>query len=148
MDNTPKKTTFLEQMANGLTSWVGSPSSFLIHTVFFIIILILPGFGVNTEKVLLILTTLVSLEAIYLSIFIQYSVNKSASKLHEVAEDIEDVTEDVEEISADVEDISENLEELQEGIEAEDEKISYEKLEKQAENLLSELRSLKNKTKD
>ena len=96
MENQPPKNQILEHLASLLTSWIGSPSSLLAHTIFFVIILILPGFGVNTEKVLLILTTVVSLEAIYLSIFIQYSVNKSASKLSEVAEDIEDVTEDLE----------------------------------------------------
>ena len=40
---------------------------------------------------MLILTTIVSLEAIYLSIFIQMSVNHHSYRLDEVSEDIEDI---------------------------------------------------------
>jgi hypothetical protein len=41
--------------------------------------------------VLLVLTTLVSLEAIYLSIFIQMAVNRTAQSIKEVEEDFEEI---------------------------------------------------------
>lgn len=65
---------------------------------------------------MLILTTVVSLEAIYLSIFIQITVNHQAMKLTAVSEDVEEISEDVEEISEDVEGISEDVEEISKGL--------------------------------
>lgn len=102
-----------------LTQWIGSPQSILLHTVFFISIFSLRFFGVASSDILLILTTIVSLEAIYLSIFIQMTVNKHAEELEEVSEDIEEIQEDVE-------DIQENVEEIQEDV-AEDEDLLEQK---------------------
>jgi len=65
---------------------------------------------------LLILTTIVSLEAIYLSIFIQMSVNRQAKRLREVSEDIVEIQEDVEEIQEDVEEIQEDVEGIEKDI--------------------------------
>ncbi|MFA4818287.1 MAG: DUF948 domain-containing protein [Patescibacteria group bacterium] len=103
-----------DQRTSQATTWIGSKSSIIIHTMLFIACLALVGFGVSTEKVLLILTTAVSLEAIYLSIFIQYSVNQQTRTLKDVAEDIEEVTEDVDELTEEVEEISEDVEEISE----------------------------------
>jgi uncharacterized membrane protein len=72
--------------------------------------------GVGFDKVLLILTTVVSLEAIYLSIFIQMSVNRQARRLREVSQDIEEIQEDVEEIQEDVEEIAEDVEGIEKDI--------------------------------
>lgn len=52
---------------------------------------------------LLMLTTVVSLEAIYPAIFIQFSVNKQAASLKGVEEDVESIQEDVEELGEHVE---------------------------------------------
>lgn len=52
---------------------------------------------------MLVLTTIVSLEAIYLAIFIQMTVNRSVESLREVEEDIEELAEDVEEIAEELE---------------------------------------------
>jgi peptidoglycan hydrolase CwlO-like protein len=71
-------------------------------------------FGVSSSDVLLILTTIVSLEAIYLSIFIQMTVNQHAEELEEVSEDIEEIQEDVDEIQKDVDEIQEDVEDIQE----------------------------------
>ena len=73
----------IENLAEKSINWVGSISSIIIHTILFILTFILPFFGINFDRVLLILTTIVSLEAIYLSIFIQFTVNKNAEKLNE-----------------------------------------------------------------
>ena len=127
----------LENIALLVTRGVGSIWSVIIHTIFFIGAFVTVLLGVNFEKVLLVLTTIVSLEAIYLSIFIQMSVNHQArtiasveKDIDEIAEDVvemkEDVTEiqegvegiaeDVEEIAEDVEEISQDVEEMQEDI--------------------------------
>src|SRR3989338_7810129 len=80
-----------ENFSKKLTRWIGSPQSILVHTIFFIGMLGLRLFGVSSSDVLLILTTVVSLEAIYLSIFIQMTVNQHAEELEEVSEDIEEI---------------------------------------------------------
>lgn len=100
-----------EDFSRRLTHWIGSPQSILIHTVFFIGIFALRFLGVNSSDVMLILTTIVSLEAIYLSIFIQMTVNRHSEELEEVSEDIEEIQENVEEIQEDVEDIQEEVSE-------------------------------------
>lgn len=106
--------TFFER----ITKSVGSPTSVIIHTAFFISVFLLGTLGLaDWDMVLLVLTTLVSLEAIYLAIFIQMSVNQQARELEEVSEDIEDIQENVEEISEDVEDIQEDIDEIQEDVE-------------------------------
>ena len=92
-----------EDFSKKITHWIGSPQSIIVHTIFFIVIFTLRFFGISSEDVLLILTTIVSLEAIYLSIFIQMTVNKHSEELEEVSEDIEEIQEDVEEIQEDVE---------------------------------------------
>lgn len=98
------------------TKWVGSRMSVLIHTVFFAVIFSLPLFGFRLDSVLLILTTVVSLEAIYLSIFIQMTVNENTESLEEVEEDIEGIAEEVEEISEDIEEIQQDVDEIQEDV--------------------------------
>lgn len=85
----------LEKASFKLTGWIGTPISLILHTMFFIGIFTLRYFGVTTDYILLILTTAVSLEAIYLSIFIQMTVNRNTESLEEVEEDIEDIQEDV-----------------------------------------------------
>jgi uncharacterized protein YoxC len=78
-------------------------------------------FGISSSDVLLILTTVVSLEAIYLSIFIQMTVNQHSEELEEVSEDIEEIQENVEDIQGNVDEIQENVEDIQEEIQDEDE---------------------------
>lgn len=95
----------VEQTSFKITKFIGTPTSIILHTIFFIAIFGLKFLGVGTDNILLILTTAVSLEAIYLSIFIQMSVNRTAEALEEVSEDVEDIQEDVEDIQEDVEEI-------------------------------------------
>lgn len=84
----------LEKASFKLTEWIGTPVSLIIHTIFFVGVFALRYVGVTTDYILLALTTAVSLEAIYLSIFIQMSVNRATESLEEVEEDIEDIQED------------------------------------------------------
>jgi peptidoglycan hydrolase CwlO-like protein len=98
-----------------VTGFTGSYISILIHTIIFAIFLLLPVFGIlDFEKSLLILTTIVSLEAIYLALFIQMTVNRNTQSLENVEEDIQEIQEDVEEISDDVEELAEDVEDIQE----------------------------------
>jgi uncharacterized protein YoxC len=96
------------------TRWIGSTPSLLVHTGLFLFAFLFYFWGFDINTVLLVLTTVVSLEAIYLSIFIQMSVNRQARRLHAVARDVEDIQDDVEEIQEDVDEIQEDVEEIQE----------------------------------
>jgi hypothetical protein len=95
-------TNLLNSFLTNLPLWIGSKGSILIHTLFFIGIFSLQYIGVDYNTIMLILTTLVSLEAIYLSIFIQMSVNVSNTQVmnmqDEIQNDIEDVDKDLDTI--------------------------------------------------
>jgi len=112
MHNTKHKSEF-SRIAMSIARWVGTPMSILIHTFLFIGIFILHFFGVEFEEILLILTTLVSLEAIYLSLFIQMTVNEHGESLEDVEEDIGEINENMEEISEDMDDVHEDVEGLE-----------------------------------
>lgn len=86
---------------------IGSMKSLVIHTILFLGSFLLYFLDYNMDKVLLVLTTIVSLEAIYLSILIQMSVNIQSKITEKIQKDVEDIQENVE-------DIQENVEELQE----------------------------------
>jgi uncharacterized protein YoxC len=96
---------------------IGSTRSLLVHTAVFAGCFLAALIGlVEWELMLLVLTTLVSLEAIYLSLLIQITVNRHTQSLKEVEEDIEEIQEDVEELGEDMEDIQEDIEEISEDI--------------------------------
>ncbi len=97
-----KSTNFISMK---LTEWIGTPQSVLLHTLLFIGIFALGMFGFSTDQILLLLTTAVSLEAIYLAIFIQMTVNRNTKSLEEVEADIDEIQEDVEDLEEDVEDL-------------------------------------------
>ncbi|HWQ59651.1 MAG TPA: DUF948 domain-containing protein [Candidatus Fimivivens sp.] len=107
----------LEEFAFRAIRSVGSIPSLVVHTVLFVGIFALQFVGFGYDQIMLILTTIVSLEAIYLSIFIQMSVNRQAKHIEEVREDVEDISEDVEEISKDIDTIQEDVKEISEEVE-------------------------------
>lgn len=108
----------MEKGAANITKWIGSASSVTAHTIMFLVSFILPFTGVVTfERMLLFLTTIVSLEAIYLSIFIQMSLNMNNQNIEIIQTDIEELGEDIEEISEDIEELGEDIEEIGEDIE-------------------------------
>lgn len=113
-----EKLSVIDKIANTVMWWIGSIPSLIAHTIIFISAFLLPLLDlVNFDKMLLVLTTILSLEAIYLAIFIQMSVNKSNANIDDLKEDIEDIQEDLEEISEDIDEISEDIDEIQEDIE-------------------------------
>jgi len=108
----------LERAAFAIIHWIGSTASILLHTLIFSAVIALLFLHVFAFDVLiLIFNTAVSLEAIYLALFIQMTVNAQASSIEEVQEDVEEMQEDIGEIQEDVQDISEDVEELQEDVE-------------------------------
>lgn len=113
----PKNKKTLSGGADKATRWIGSISSLIFHTIVFIGAFCLPLFGVHFETVLLVLTTIVSLEAIYLAIFIQMTVNKNTADIEEIQEDVDEIQEDVEEIQEDVAEIEKDVDEIQEDVE-------------------------------
>lgn len=133
MSNFPSNSPIqkLEKAAHRVTEGVGSIWSLIIHTVLFVGAFCLVFFGIPLDRVLLVLTTILSLEAIYLAIFIQMSVNRNtlaisdaqkeieeiADDVEGIAEDVEEIAEDVEEIADDVEGIQEDMQEIQEDVE-------------------------------
>ena len=113
-----KPKILLEKNAERATRWIGSTQSLVTHTIIFIVAFILPLAHITTfTDMLLVLTTLVSLEAIYLAIFIQMSVNKNTADIEVIQENVEDIQEDVEVIQEDIDEIQEDVEDIQEEIE-------------------------------
>lgn len=123
MTKKSKKEQQLENFAIKMTEWIGTPISIIVHSILFVIAFAVYFVGVPLEEILLVVTTIVSLEAIYLALFIQLTVNKNTKSLSEVEEDIEEIQEDVEglegefdEIAEDVEGLEGNIKRLREGI--------------------------------
>lgn len=129
-----------------LTQFIGTPISLLVHSLFFVGCFVLMFLGYEPDRIMLVLTTIVSLEAIYLSILIQMTVNRNIESLKEVEEDIDEIQEDVEELTEDVAELGEDIEEDSEKDEAA-EKINREsiaKIETSLQKIVVELENIKN----
>ncbi|MFA7191685.1 MAG: hypothetical protein WC089_00065 [Candidatus Paceibacterota bacterium] len=111
-----RQADIIERFAIKATHSIGSTNSILVHTALFMMSFMLYFIGFDLSNILLVVTTIVSLEAIYLSIFIQMSVNRQARKLHAVSRDIEEIQENVEEIQEDVEEIQEDVGEIEKDV--------------------------------
>lgn len=90
-----------ERFADTITDSIGTTQSIVIHTLIFLGIFSLTLFGLHLDDVLLALTTLLSIEAIYLALFIQMTVNKTTESLEDVEEDIDDIEKDIDSIQED-----------------------------------------------
>ena len=131
----------LEKTADKATRWIGSTSSLVVHTIFFIVAFILPEMGIiSFERMLLVLTTVVSLEAIYLAIFIQMSVNKNSQDIEIIQENVEEIQEDIEEIEENIDEIQKDVDEIQEDIESDTEE--EEQIEKEEANTLANIQNI------
>lgn len=84
-----------------ITKWLGTPASVVLHSLGFVGIFALKFFGVDFNTLLLVLTTIVSLEAIYLALFIQMSINRQIAHLENIGEDTDDILEDTEKLTED-----------------------------------------------
>lgn len=124
----------IQQAALGVTRWIGSPSSILLHTAFFAACFISAYIHlVEFDRMLLVLTTVVSLEAIYLAIFIQISINSANEAIEEIEKDVDEIQEDVEEMTED-----EEKEVKKEKAEAE----TLEEIQKSLKQLMRDIESL------
>ncbi len=134
-----KITGFFDKLSDKATEWIGSTGSIIFHTIFFIVIFLFYFLHFDFDVIMLFLTTVVSLEAIYLSIFIQRAVNKQRDQLEDVEEALEDVEETLEDVGETIEDVEESIEED----DREDEVIDT-KIQKQLNEILLELRKRNN----
>jgi peptidoglycan hydrolase CwlO-like protein len=92
-----------------LTHWIGSISSLIVHSLVFATAFSLGLFhALAWDTILLVLTTVVSLEAIYLAIFIQMTVNNAAQSLRAVEQDVDEIQKDIDAIEHDVDEIQED----------------------------------------
>jgi len=96
--------------------WIGSTSSLIVHSILFAGSFALALFGIGLDHILLVVTTVVSLEAIYMAIFIQMAVNRNTHSLKEVEKDIDEIQVDVDEMQEDVDEIQKDIDEIQEDI--------------------------------
>lgn len=142
-DKPDKNKNWLDDASDNFVKWVGSTGSLIIHTIIFICFFVAYWFGFSLNSVLLVLTTLVSLEAIYLAIFIQRSVNQQAMRLNYVEESLDDVEESLDDVEESIDDVEENLAKKHHGPDA-----SHDKLHKSIEEIIKELKSLKDELKD
>ena len=130
----------LEKIADKATRWIGSTTSLVVHSIAFITAFVLPLIHlVSFEEMLLVLTTIVSLEAIYLSIFIQMSVNKNSQDIEIIQEDVGEIQEDIDEIQKDVDEIQEDIEDMED---EEDEIIDDSIIEKKEADALAAIQSI------
>lgn len=108
----------MQKTALTFTRWIGSPLSIFLHTVLFVAAITILIKGIFPfDVVILILNTVVSLEAIYLALFIQMTVNYQAESIEDVSEDIEEMQEDIGEIQEDVDELQEDVEDISEDVE-------------------------------
>jgi septal ring factor EnvC (AmiA/AmiB activator) len=135
-----KDETTLEYISYRAIRWAGSVHSLIIHTLLFTLAFCSYFFGASFSNILLVVTTIVSLEAIYLSLFAQMTLNQHSDDLEgiqedveEIGEDVEGIEKDVEEIQKDVEDISEDVGEIQEDVEEISEDV--EEIQKDVEDI-------------
>ena len=140
----------LQKTALAVTRWIGSPSSIVIHTVLFLLSFLAAAFGfLEWNSMLLVLTTIVSLEAIYLAIFIQMTLNYQSQMIAAVEKDIDEIQEDVEEIQEDVDELQEDVEDIEESEDADerrkaDQTKTLETIHADLQRLLTDIEHLKN----
>lgn len=143
----------ISKFSEKITYWIGSVSSIFLHTLVFIGIFSLQYFGVPFVNMMVILNTAVSLEAIYLAIFIQMTVNRHTADIEDIQEDVQELGEGVEELGEEVGDIGEDIEgitediqekEEEEGDEERSQEVTFEKLEGSMQKILADIETLKN----
>jgi septal ring factor EnvC (AmiA/AmiB activator) len=145
---TPKYKNQLEKISFAIIRWTGTPWAILVHTLIFASFFGFIFLGVDSDSIMLILTTAVSLEAIYLSLFIQMSVNKNTESLSEVEEDLDKTQEDVEDIegalitvASSVKEIEEDVEDISEDVDEDGDETT--RLKKQVDALSNDIAIIK-----
>jgi len=145
-----KKRIILDEISDKVIKWVGSTQSLMVHTAIFFVTFISPWiFNISFDLVLLVLTTIVSLEAIYLAIFIQRSVNQQAIRLDDVEDALDDVEESLDDVEESLDDVEESIDDVEESLSARhNHAAASKKLERSLETIIEELKALKGKIKE
>ena len=81
----------IEQGADKVTKWIGSAGSLVVHTLLFTLCFISIILGADFDRVMLVLTTVVSLD-----------VDEIQEDVDEIQKDVDEIQEDVEEIEGEV----------------------------------------------
>ena len=114
----------IDAIADRATTWVGSTPSLIVHTLFFLCSFLGHAlFKWDYSEILLTLTTVVSLEAIYISIFIQRAVNQQSVRLQDVEESIDEVEESITEVEKSLDEVEESITEVEKSIDEVEESI-------------------------
>jgi low affinity Fe/Cu permease len=93
-----KKRSQLEKFSIEATRWIGTTECLVVHTaLFFVAFALVPVIGF--DRILNIVTNVVSLEAIYMAIFIQMTVNRHSKHIKNISEDVDDILEDTESLT-------------------------------------------------
>jgi len=146
------KKTALDAISDTVIVWVGTTQSIIIHTILFILFFAAHWiFGISYDLILLILTTVVSLEAIYLAIFIQRSVNQQANRLDDVEESLDDVEESLDDVEENLDDVEESIDAVEDHLATDAQladKNHHKKLDKTLDQIIDELKDLKTKIED
>lgn len=112
-----KKSHRLQDTALAVTRWIGSPASIVIHSIVFVIAFSSVLLNViQFDTLLLVLNTIISLEAIYLALFNQLAINYANEGIQAVSKDIDEIQGDIDEIQEDVDEMQEDVEEIQEDV--------------------------------
>src|SRR3989338_5796974 len=145
-----KSPRHIRETALAVTRWVGSPLSIILHSLLFVGAFLLAFLEIiQFDRMLLFLTTVVSLEAIYLSIFIQMSINYTTQSIQEVEENIGEMQEDIGEMQEDMGELQEDVEEIveedeTEKIEESEEKVALDEIQSDLRKLIGQVERLKN----
>ncbi|PIS07594.1 hypothetical protein COT78_02760 [Candidatus Berkelbacteria bacterium CG10_big_fil_rev_8_21_14_0_10_43_13] len=146
-----KKIT-LDTISDATVVWVGTTQSIIVHTILFALFFAAHWiFGLTYDLILLILTTVVSLEAIYLAIFIQRSVNQQADRLDDFEESLDDVEESLDDVEENLDDVEESIDAVEGHLASDHEKTEidrHKKLDKTLDQIIDELKNLKAKIDD
>jgi septal ring factor EnvC (AmiA/AmiB activator) len=132
----------IDKISDKVMSWVGTTNSIVFHTIFFVFVFASHWvFGWSFDTILLALTTLVSLEAIYLAIFIQRAVNQQSIRLDEVEETLDDVEDSIDDVEEALDDVEESLTET-EGDIADIASHTVKQMEQPLDEVMAELRKI------
>ena len=135
-----RKLSGIDRVSEKLIHYIGTNGSLIVHTIAFVGIFSLRFFAVPTEEILLILTTALSIEAVYLAIFIQITVNRTTESLAGVEMDIDDIQEDVDDIQEDVDSLETNIKGISEDyLEDSSEEVDMVRVLKDMEGRLKDL---------
>jgi hypothetical protein len=91
-----------ERLSEHAIKWIGSLNSLALHTVVFCLTFSLYFLGVSFSVILLVVTTVVSLEAIYLAIFVQMTLNRHSKQLKTIEDDEDEDLDIMKEETADL----------------------------------------------